>query len=162
MSKKLLLIDGNSVIYRAFFALPLLSNDKGIYTNAVYGFTQMLLKILEDEKPTHMLVAFDAGRTTFRHKTFKEYKGGRQKTPHELSEQLPFIHELLDAMNIARCEIDQYEADDIIGTLAKRAAQENNWKVNVFTGDKDLLQLVDENITVTLTKKGITDVDAYD
>lgn len=159
--EKLVLVDGNSIAFRAFFALPLLSNDKGVYTNAVYGFTQMLLKILQDEKPTRMLVAFDAGRTTFRHKTFKEYKGGRQKTPPELSEQMPFIHELLDAMEIARYEIDQYEADDIIGTLAKRA-QENNWKVNIFTGDKDLLQLVDKNITVTLTKKGITEVDAYD
>ncbi|HET7578868.1 MAG TPA: DNA polymerase I [Bacillales bacterium] len=159
--EKLILIDGNSIAFRAFFALPLLSNDKGIYTNAVYGFTQMLLKILEDEKPTHMLVAFDAGKTTFRHKTFKEYKGGRQKTPPELSEQLPFVHELLDAMEIAHYEIDQYEADDIIGTLAKQA-QEKGWEVKIFTGDKDLLQLVDENVTVSLTKKGITEVEAYD
>ncbi len=79
MKKKLVLVDGNSIIYRAFFALPLLNNDKGIYTNAVYGFTTMLLQILEEQKPTHMLVAFDAGKTTFRHKTYKEYKGGRQK-----------------------------------------------------------------------------------
>lgn len=159
--EKLVLIDGNSIAFRAFFALPLLSNDKGVYTNAVYGFTTMLLKILEEEKPTRLLVAFDAGKTTFRHKTFAEYKGGRQKTPPELSEQLPFIHELLDAMEIARYEVDQYEADDIIGTLAGWA-KENDWQVNIFTGDKDLLQLVDKNITVTLTKKGITDVDAYD
>lgn len=156
-----MLIDGNSIAFRAFFALPLLSNDKGVYTNAVYGFTTMLLKILEEEQPTRLLVAFDAGKTTFRHKTFAEYKGGRQKTPPELSEQLPFIHELLDAMDIARYEVDQYEADDIIGTLAGRA-KEKDWQVNIFTGDKDLLQLVDRNITVTLTKKGITDVDAYD
>ena len=93
--KKLVLVDGNSLAYRAFFALPLLSNEKGIHTNAVYGFTTILMKMLEEEKPTHMLVAFDAGKTTFRHKTFKEYKGGRQKTPPELSEQLPFIRELL-------------------------------------------------------------------
>jgi DNA polymerase-1 len=159
--EKLVLIDGNSIAFRAFFALPLLSNDKGIYTNAVYGFTQMLLKILEEEKPTRMLVAFDAGKTTFRHKTYKEYKGGRQKTPPELSEQLPFIHELLDAMEIAHYEIEQYEADDIIGTLAKRA-QENGWQVKIFTGDKDLLQLVDEKVTVSLTKKGITEVEEYD
>src|SRR5690625_6910584 len=81
MSKKLVLIDGNSILFRAFYALPLLHNDKGVYTNAVYGFTNMLLRILEEENPTHMLVAFDAGKTTFRHSTYKEYKGGRQKTP---------------------------------------------------------------------------------
>ena len=97
MSDKLVLIDGNSIIYRAFFALPLLNNDKGVYTNAVYGFTTMLLRILEEEKPTHLLVAFDAGKTTFRHETYKEYKGGRQKTPSELSEQFPVVKELLDA-----------------------------------------------------------------
>ncbi|HET7627823.1 MAG TPA: DNA polymerase I [Bacillales bacterium] len=159
--EKLILVDGNSIAFRAFFALPLLTNDKGIYTNAVYGFTQMLLKILEDEKPEHLLVAFDAGKTTFRHKTFKEYKGGRMKTPPELSEQLPYIHELLDAMNIARYEKDQYEADDIIGTLAKQG-QENGWYVKIYTGDKDLLQLVDEHVHVSLTKKGITDVETYD
>lgn len=159
--EKLVLIDGNSIAFRAFFALPLLSNEKGVYTNAVYGFTQMLLKILEDEKPTQILVAFDAGKTTFRHKTFKEYKGGRMKTPPELSEQLPFIRELLDAMDIAHYEKNLYEADDIIGTLAKQG-QEKGWSVNVFTGDKDLLQLVDEKIKVTLTKKGITEVESYD
>ncbi len=103
------------------FALPLLSNDKGVHTNAVYGFAMILMKMLEDEKPTHMLVAFDAGKTTFRHGTFKEYKGGRQKTPPELSEQLPFIRESLDAYQISRYELEQYEADDIIGTLAKSA-----------------------------------------
>ncbi|HET7656763.1 MAG TPA: DNA polymerase I [Bacillales bacterium] len=159
--EKLVLVDGNSIAFRAFFALPLLSNDKGIYTNAVYGFTQMLLKILEDEKPTRMLVAFDAGKTTFRHKTFKEYKGGRMKTPPELREQIPYIHELLEAMNISHYEKDQYEADDIIGTLAK-LGHDKGWEVNIFTGDKDLLQLVDEKVTVTLTKKGITEVEAYD
>src|SRR5690606_9794783 len=87
--KKLVLIDGNSIAYRAFFALPLLNNDKGVYTNAVYGFTTMLLKMIDEEKPTHMLVAFDKGKTTFRHDTFSDYKGGREKTPPELSEQLP-------------------------------------------------------------------------
>lgn len=159
---KLILIDGNSIAYRAFFALPLLNTDKGVYTNAVYGFTTMLMKILEEEQPTHVLVAFDAGKTTFRHKTFKEYKGGRQKTPPELSEQFPFIHELLDSMGIKRYQQTNYEADDIIGTLSKTAqAQEEAWKVKVFTGDKDLLQLVDDHTTVSLTRKGITDVDDY-
>src|SRR5690625_6737904 len=107
MSNKLVLIDGNSIIYRAFFALPLLNNDKGVYTNAVYGFTTMLLKILEEEKPTHMLVAYDAGKTTFRHDTYKEYKGGRQKTPGELSEQFPLTKELLDAFRIPHYELDR-------------------------------------------------------
>ncbi|WP_106496942.1 DNA polymerase I [Lentibacillus sp. Marseille-P4043] len=160
MSKKLVLIDGNSIIYRAFFALPLLNNDKGVYTNAVYGFTTMLLKILEDEKPTHMLVAFDAGKTTFRHKTYKEYKGGRQKTPPELSEQFPILKELLDVFHISHYELDQYEADDIIGTLSKKGNEED-WDVTVISGDKDLLQLVSDNVTVNLTKKGISDVESF-
>ncbi|MCK0471351.1 DNA polymerase I [Halalkalibacter sp. APA_J-10(15)] len=158
---KLVLIDGNSIAYRAFFALPLLNNQKGVYTNAVYGFATMLMKIIEEEQPTHMLVAFDAGKTTFRHKTYKEYKGGRQKTPPELSEQFPLVRELLDAYKISRYEAEQYEADDIIGTLAKQAA-EKKWEVKVYSGDKDLLQLVDDNVTVVLTKKGITNVEAYD
>src|SRR5699024_4725017 len=101
MMIKLVLIDDNSIIYRAFYALPLLNNDKGVYTNAVYGFTTMLMKILEEEEPTHILVAFDAGKTTFRHESYKEYKGGRQKTPPELSEQFPLAKELLNAFNIA-------------------------------------------------------------
>lgn len=158
--KKIVLVDGNSLAYRAFFALPLLSNEKGIHTNAVYGFTTILLKMLEEEKPTHMLVAFDAGKTTFRHKTFKEYKGGRQKTPPELSEQLPFIHELLDAYRISRYELENYEADDIIGTLAKSAEKEG-FEVKIFSGDKDLTQLATKGTTVAITKKGITDVEYY-
>ncbi|MDT8859426.1 DNA polymerase I [Alkalihalobacillus sp. MEB130] len=159
--KKLVLIDGNSIAYRAFFALPLLNNEKGVYTNAVYGFTTMLLKIIEEENPTHMLVAFDAGKTTFRHKTFDEYKGGRQKTPPELSEQFSLVREMLDAFNISRYEAENYEADDIIGTLAKHASGEG-YEVKVFSGDKDLLQLVSDKVTVVLTKKGITNVEAYD
>src|SRR5690606_18545052 len=117
--EKLLLLDGNSLAYRAFFALPLLTNDSGIHTNAVYGFTTMLQKILAEEKPTKMLVAFDAGKTTFRHKTFDEYKGGRQKTPPELSEQFPYLQKLIDAYRIPRYELEMYEADDIIGTLSR-------------------------------------------
>ncbi|MBS4208796.1 DNA polymerase I [Bacillus sp. FJAT-50079] len=160
MNKKLMLIDGNSIAYRAFFALPLLNNDKGIHTNAVYGFTTMLMKVLEDEKPTHILVAFDAGKTTFRHKTFTEYKGGRQKTPPELSEQFPFLRELLDAYGIKRYELDNYEADDIIGTLAVKAA-EGGYDVKVISGDKDLTQLTTDRITVGITRRGITDIEEY-
>lgn len=157
---KLVLIDGNSIAYRAFFALPLLNNKKGVYTNAVYGFTTMLLKVLEEENPSHLLVAFDAGKTTFRHETFKDYKSGRQKTPGELSEQLPLMRELLEAFDIAYTEVKNYEADDIIGTLASRA-EEEGWDVKIYSGDKDLLQLVSEKTSVALTKKGITNVETY-
>ncbi|MBN8191743.1 DNA polymerase I [Bacillus sp. NTK074B] len=160
MSKKLVLIDGNSIAYRAFFALPLLNNDKGVHTNAVYGFTTMLQKILEDEKPSHILVAFDAGKTTFRHKTFTEYKGGRQKTPPELSEQFPYIRELLDAYGIKRYEKENYEADDIIGTLSLQA-ESDGFEVKVYSGDKDLTQLSSKNTTVCITRKGITDIEVY-
>ncbi|EFV77174.1 DNA polymerase I [Cytobacillus pseudoceanisediminis] len=158
--KKLVLIDGNSIAYRAFFALPLLNNDKGIHTNAVYGFTMMLQRILEDEKPTHLLVAFDAGKTTFRHKTFSEYKGGRQKTPPELSEQFPYIRELLDAYGISRYELENYEADDIIGTLSLHA-EKDGYEVKVISGDKDLTQLSSDAVTVSITRKGITDIEEY-
>nr|WP_042354821.1 DNA polymerase I [Bacillus rubiinfantis] len=158
--KKLVLIDGNSIAYRAFFALPLLNNDKGIHTNAVYGFTMMLMKILEEEKPTHILVAFDAGKTTFRHQQFEEYKGGRQKTPPELSEQFPFIRELLDAYGIARYELENYEADDIIGTLSL-TAEKDGFEVKIISGDKDLTQLASLETTVGITRKGITDIEVY-
>ncbi|WP_338470474.1 DNA polymerase I [Niallia sp. XMNu-256] len=160
MTKKLVLIDGNSIAYRAFFALPLLNNDKGIHTNAVYGFTMMLMKILEDEKPSHMLVAFDAGKTTFRHQTFSEYKGGRQKTPSELSEQFPYIRELLKVYGISTYELENYEADDIIGTLTVQAEKEG-FEIKVITGDKDLTQLSSPKTTIGITRKGITDIEEY-
>ena len=130
-SEKILLLDGNSLAYRAFFALPLLTNEHGIHTNAVYGFTMMLQKIMEEENPTHMLVAFDAGKTTFRHSTFGEYKGGRQKTPPELSEQFPYIRKLIDAYGIKRYELEMYEADDIIGTLASKRTKKGS-KLSLF------------------------------
>ena len=155
-----MLIDGNSIAYRAFFALPLLNNDKGIHTNAIYGFTMMLSKMIEEEQPTHVLVAFDAGKTTFRHETFKEYKGGRQKTPPELSEQFSFIRELLDAYGIKRYELPNYEADDIIGTLSLQAEHEG-FEVKIISGDKDLTQLASERTTVGITRKGITDIEDY-
>ncbi|MGG3842618.1 DNA polymerase I [Anoxybacillus kestanbolensis] len=160
MANKLVLIDGNSIAYRAFFALPLLHNEKGIHTNAIYGFTMMLMKIIEEEKPTHMLVAFDAGKTTFRHELYTEYKGGRQKTPPELSEQFPFLRELLDAYNIRTYELENYEADDIIGTLATQAEKEG-FRVVIISGDRDLTQLTSDRIHVHVTKKGITDMERY-
>lgn len=155
-----MLIDGNSIAYRAFFALPLLNNEKGIHTNAVYGFTMMLMKILEEEKPSHILVAFDAGKTTFRHKTYSEYKGGRQKTPPELSEQFPYLRELLDAYQISSYELENYEADDIIGTLSLQAEKEG-FEIKVISGDKDLTQLSSPKTTVGITRKGITDIEEY-
>ncbi|WP_176474224.1 DNA polymerase I [Bacillus sp. PK3-056] len=160
MKKKLILIDGNSIAYRAFFALPLLNNDKGVHTNAVYGFTMMLMKIIEEEKPTHALVAFDAGKTTFRHKTFSEYKGGRQKTPPELSEQFPYIRELLKSYGIHHYELENYEADDIIGTLSLQG-EKDGFEVVVISGDKDLTQLSSDKTTVYITRKGITDMESY-
>jgi len=160
LDKKLVLIDGNSIAYRAFFALPLLNNDKGVHTNSVYGFTMMLNRILEEEKPTHILVAFDAGKTTFRHASFKEYKGGRQKTPPELSDQFPFIRELLDCFQIKRYELENYEADDIIGTLSLQA-EKDGFEVKVISGDKDLTQLSSPSTTVSITKKGITEIEEY-
>lgn len=157
---KLVLIDGNSLSFRAFYALPLLSNKAGIHTNAVYGFAMLLEKILKEEKPNHFLVAFDAGKTTFRHEKYSEYKGGRQKTPPELSEQFPYIRQLLDAYHIKRYELDTYEADDIIGTLSKEA-DKAGFQTIIITGDRDLTQLATDNVTIYYTKKGVTDVDHY-
>ncbi|MER2072354.1 MAG: DNA polymerase I, partial [Psychrobacillus sp.] len=159
-SEKILLLDGNSLAYRAFFALPLLTNEHGIHTNAVYGFTMMLQKIMDEENPTHMLVAFDAGKTTFRHSTFEEYKGGRQKTPPELSEQFPYLRKLIDAYGIKRYELEMYEADDIIGTLS-RQAEKKGQQVVIVSGDKDLTQLATDSTTVYITRKGITDIEKY-
>jgi len=157
---KWMLIDGNSIIYRAFFAMPPLTNSAGLHTNAVFGFTTMLLKLLEEEKPTHVLVAFDAGKVTFRHEGYTEYKGGRQKTPPELSEQFPVLKELLQSFSIAQFELAGYEADDIIGTLT-RMADEQGVETIVVSGDKDMLQLASEQVTIALTRKGVSEVDRY-
>lgn len=155
-----MLIDGNSIANRAFYALPLLSTSTGLHTNAVLGFTTMLLKVIEEMKPTHIMVAFDAGKVVFRHSEYADYKGGRAKTPPELSEQFPLIRELLDAFSIQRFELEGYEADDIIGTLTKRA-DEQAWKTTVITGDKDMLQLVSEHVSVALTRKGVSEIELY-
>lgn len=158
---KLVLIDGNSIAFRAFYALPLLTNSSGTFTNAAYGFTMMLMKVLEEEKPSHVLVAFDAGRTTFRHDNYQEYKGTRDKTPGELSEQLPLIKEVLDAFGMHHFELDRYEADDIIGTLAKKG-EADGMAVTIVTGDKDLLQLVTDRVTLLMTRRGVTDAERFD
>ncbi|WP_145329197.1 DNA polymerase I [Paenibacillus xylanexedens] len=158
---KFILIDGNSIIYRAFFAMPPLTNSKGLHTNAVYGFTTMLLRLLEEHKPTHVMVAFDAGKVTFRHEGYQEYKGGREKTPPELSEQFPLLKELLQGLGIAQFELAGYEADDIIGTLTKRADDAGR-QVLVVSGDKDMLQLASEHVHIGLTRKGVTEIELYD
>lgn len=157
---KLVLVDGNSLSFRAFYALPLLQNKAGIHTNAIYGFAMLLEKILKEEQPDHFLVAFDSGKTTFRHQTYGDYKGGRQKTPPELSEQFPYIRQLLDAYQIKHYELDNYEADDIIGTLSKEADQAGIDTI-IITGDRDLTQLATDRVTIYYTKKGVTDVDHY-
>ena len=157
---KLVLVDGNSLSFRAFYALPLLQNKAGIHTNAIYGFAMLLEKILKEEQLDHFLVAFDAGKTTFRHQTYGDYKGGRQKTPPELSEQFPYIRQLLDAYQIKHYELDNYEADDIIGTLSKKADQAGIDTI-IITGDRDLTQLATDRVTIYYTKKGVTDVDHY-
>ena len=157
---KLVLIDGNSLSFRAFYALPLLSNKAGIHTNAIYGFAMLLEKILKEEQPNHFLVAFDAGKTTFRHEKYSEYKGGRQSTPPELSEQFPYIRQLLDAYHIKYYELENYEADDIIGTLSKQA-EASGLETIIITGDRDLTQLATDHVTIYYKKKGVTDVDHY-
>ncbi len=157
---KWMLIDGNSIAYRAFFAMPPLTNSAGLHTNAVFGFTTMLLKLLDEHKPTHVLVAFDAGKVTFRHEGYSEYKGGRQKTPPELSEQFPVLKELISSFGIAQYELNGYEADDIIGTLTKKA-DEQGVPAIVVTGDKDMLQLASEGVTVAVTRKGVSEVELY-
>lgn len=157
---KLMLIDGNSILYRAFFAIPPLTNSSGFQTNAVYGFTTMLLKVLAEENPTHILVAFDAGKTTFRHEGYAEYKGGREKTPPELSQQFPVLKELIHSFSIPQYELPGYEADDIIGTLS-RLAEDEGKQVVVVSGDKDLLQLASKQVTVLLTRKGVSEVEKY-
>ncbi len=158
--EKLVLIDGNSLSFRAFFALPLLTNKAGVYTNAIYGFTMILDKIIKEEEPTHFMVAFDAGKTTFRNNMYSEYKGGREKTPDELRSQLPYIRQLVESYHIKHYELENYEADDIIGTLS-READEKNIKTIIITGDRDLTQLASENVTIYYTKKGVTDIDHY-
>jgi len=157
---KIVLIDGNSIANRAFYAMPPLTNSSGMHTNAVYGFTTMLLRVLDEEKPTHLLVAFDAGKSTFRHEGYAEYKGGRQKTPPELSEQFPLLKELLQAFSIPQFELSGYEADDIIGTLAKKA-EDQGFEAVVVSGDKDMLQLASDRVTVLLTRKGVSEVERF-
>lgn len=158
---KFLLVDGSSLLHRAFYALPVLTTQNGEYTNAVYGFVMMLNKIIEREQPNYLCVCFDKSRHTFRTEKYQDYKGTRKETPSELKPQFQLVKEVLDALCIHWEEIDQYEGDDILGTLAVwgRTEQMEN---HILTGDRDLLQLINAHTTVYLTKKGITDIRPYD
>lgn len=157
---KFLIVDGNSLVYRAFFALPLLQNSQGLYTNAVYGFATMLLRLLEEEKPAYVMVVFDKGGPTFRHRLFGEYKAKREKTPSELVEQLPRVRELLAALGIPALEADDLEADDLIGTFSRQAVTRGVRPV-VVSGDADVLQLVDLPAEIIFTRRGISQTERY-
>ena len=157
----MIIIDGNSLVHRAFHAIPLLSNSQGLATNAVLGFTNMLLKILAEEKPGFIAVAFDIGRITFRHSDFGGYKATRKPTPEDLRPQFSLLKDVLKAMQIPIFEIDNFEADDLIGTLSAHA-EHAGIKSIILTSDRDALQLVSSLTSVKLTKKGISELDEYD
>ncbi|HAX72582.1 MAG TPA: DNA polymerase I, partial [Firmicutes bacterium] len=164
--KQLILIDGNSLMYRAYYATAyagnLMQTSSGIYTNALYGFVNMMTKVIEDFEHSHMLVAFDAGKTTFRHESLESYKDGRKPMPDEMRSQINLIKKYLDLMHVTRLEIPNYEADDIIGTFARLASDSDFDHVHIITGDKDLLQMVSDKVTVHITRKGVTEIDRFD
>lgn len=162
MREKIVLIDGHSIINRAFYGVPDLSNKDGLHTNGIFGFVNILFKILEEEKPDYLTVAFDVKHPTFRHEMFAEYKGTRKGMPKELHEQVPVLKELLTAMGIKIMELPGYEADDLLGTVAKRS-EAKNMDVLVVSGDRDLLQIVTDKIRVCIpkTKRGTTEYENY-
>ena len=152
--EKLVLIDGNSLLNRAFYATPVFTTKAGLPTNGVFGFVKLILKIISERKPTHFVVAFDLRAPTFRHNLYQDYKAGRKPMPDELAKQVPVLKEVLRAMNIRICEKEGYEADDLIGTLAKRFSI----PTYIYTGDRDSYQLVDETTSVCYTRKGVSDI----
>jgi DNA polymerase I len=156
---RLLLLDGHSLAYRAFFALPVenFSTTTGQPTNAVYGFTSMLINVLRDEQPTHVGVAFDKSRQTFRLEQYADYKAKRNKTPDEFKSQLPLIKEVLDALHIRHLDVDAYEADDIIATLATQATKQG-FEVLICSGDRDSFQLVNDLTTVIYPMRGVSEM----
>lgn len=160
--EKLLLIDGNSIMNRAFYGLPELTTRDGRHTNAVLGFLNIVLKVIDEEKATHVCVAFDIKKKNFRHEMYAEYKGNRKSMPDELREQMPLIKEVLNAMNVTIAEKEGYEADDILGTLSKQGSREG-YKVTVLSGDRDLLQLATDQILIRIpkTKAGKTIIESY-
>lgn len=161
MKEKLVVIDGNSLLYRSFFALPQLKTKEGIVTSGIYGFLNIYYRIMEDYSPDYISIVFDKKGATFRHREYEDYKAGRAKMPDELGIQFPILKEILDVLNVKYLEADEFEADDIAGTLAKMAKEKNVAAVLV-SGDKDYLQLVDENTQVVLNKKGISEIELYD
>ena len=162
MKEKVVLIDGNSILNRAFYGIPMLTNSQGIHTNAVYGFLNILLKILDEEQPQYLTVAFDVKHPTFRHERYAEYKGTRKPMPEELREQLPIIKDVLKAMNVKIMERPGYEADDILGTIAKQC-EKDGYVVSLVSGDRDLLQIATDTIKIRIpkTKKGGTEIEDY-
>ncbi len=162
-NKKLMIIDGNSIINRAFYGVRILTNAEGLYTNAIYGFLNILLKYVDEENPEHLCIAFDLKAPTFRHLEYKEYKAQRKGMPEELAVQLPVLKELLKAMNIPVFQMEGYEADDIIGTVS-RECEDNGIQCVIVTGDKDSLQLASENTKIKLpsTRKGVTTTYEFD
>ena len=162
MSNKIVLIDGHSILNRAFYGLPDLTNAEGLHTNAVYGFLTIMFKILEEEKPDYLTVAFDVHAPTFRHEMYAEYKGTRKPMAEELRQQVPVIKEVLHAMGVVTIECPGLEADDLLGTLSKRC-EEQGMEVSIISGDRDLLQLATEHVKIRIpkTKQGRTDVEDY-
>ena len=162
MNKKIVLIDGHSILYRAFYGVPDLSNSEGLHTNAIYGFLNIMFKILEEEKPEYFTIVFDREKPTFRHQMFEAYKGTRNPMPPELSQQIPVLQELLKAMQIPVMTLEGYEADDILGTIAKRS-EAGGMQVSLVSGDRDLLQLASEQIKIRIpkTKRGGTEIEDY-
>ncbi|MBQ1188111.1 MAG: DNA polymerase I [Peptococcaceae bacterium] len=159
--KKLIVIDGNSLANRAFYAIPILSNSKGVITNAVYGFTNMLMRIIKQEQPDYLAVAFDVSRKVFRHEQYADYKAQRKGMPEELRGQMDLIKDVLRAMNIAIYEKEGYEGDDVIGSMVRWAEGQDIHSI-IITGDKDSLQLISDKTSVFLTKKGISELAKYD
>lgn len=165
LMKKLILIDGNSLLFRAYYATAYSGNvmktTNGVTTNALYGFTNMMMQVLNEYPFTHVCVAFDTTAPTFRHTVYEAYKDGRKPTPPELIEQFPLSRKLLETLNVVYYELDHYEADDIIGTLSRLAEEEGFESVDIITGDQDMMQLVSDKVTVHLTKRGISEMDAF-
>jgi|SRR3989339_1003351 len=160
--EKFVLIDGNAIIHRSYHAIPPLTNKKGELVNAVYGFASMLLKVWKELQPKYMAVTFDMAGKTFRHKKFEKYKATRKKADQELYDQIPLVHDLVRAFNIPIFERIGYEADDLIGTIAKYLKIEKNVEVYIATGDKDTLQLIDNSIKVYTFGRGMSDIIVYD
>nr|MBP8673161.1 DNA polymerase I [Synergistales bacterium] len=159
--QKLLLVDGHALAFRAFYALPELNAPDGTPTNAVLGFVNMLLKVLNDEKPTHVAVVFDAKGETFRHQAYREYKAGRQPAPDAFKIQLPLIKELVALLGLPLLEIEGVEADDVIASAALRAAS-SGVEASILTADKDLMQILAPGIQVIKPSKGVSDFKVYD